>query len=321
MPIGFGIVVEPVYGFSYKMAHKLATTAEECKYNSFWISDHFFPDTSPDKTNCLESWTLLSAIAMATCSIKVGTLVTCNNYRNPALLAKMATTVDEISNGRLILGIGSGWKENEYVAYGYPFPPVKDRMDQLEEALQIIRKLWTEQLVTFLGKHYKIHEAYHTPKPVQQPHPPILVGGSGRKRTLRIVAEYADWCNIAYWVLDEAEELLAVLRKHCATVGRNYDEITKSMTTYAYVAKDEIQLKKHLTSLAQKHSITVEQVRNNLTKYPGAFVGLGEDVRKRYEYLVELGFTHFQVKFPFPDDVEHAIRFAKEVMRPIQEKR
>ncbi|MHA2245875.1 MAG: LLM class flavin-dependent oxidoreductase [Candidatus Hodarchaeales archaeon] len=183
MNIRFGIQIEPQLGFDYKTIEKISLNAEKVGYDSIWFSDHFFLDKKSEERNCMEAWTLLTVLASKTNTLRLGTLVTCNSYRHPAVLAKMAATVDLISNGRLEFGIGAGWKEIEYNAYGIPFPSVKDRMDQLEEAIQIIKKLWTEPKVTFEGKHYQIREAFSAPKPIQQL-PPVFIGGTGKKKPL-----------------------------------------------------------------------------------------------------------------------------------------
>ncbi|MFV2016301.1 MAG: LLM class flavin-dependent oxidoreductase, partial [Candidatus Heimdallarchaeota archaeon] len=149
--IKFGIQIEPQFGFSYNMIKEIALQGEKLGYTSIWASDHFFLHKKSEEIDCLESWTLLASIAAETSTIRLGTLVTGNNYRYPAVLAKIAATVDHISRGRLDFGIGAGWKKIEYDAYGIPFPSVKDRMDQLEEAIQIIKKLWIEPKVTFEG--------------------------------------------------------------------------------------------------------------------------------------------------------------------------
>ena len=153
----------------------------------------------------------------------------CNSYRNPSLTAKIAATIDVISKGRVELGIGAGWKENEYLAYGYAFPKPAVRIAQLREAVTIIKKMWTEEKPSFKGRYYEINEALCEPKPVQKPHPPIWIGGAGEKLTLRVVAELADGCNW-YGTPEEYAHKLGVLEEHCAKVGREFDEIKKSWT-------------------------------------------------------------------------------------------
>ena len=184
MKLHFGIQIEPQFGFDYITIEKIALNAEKIGFDSIWSSDHLFLHDKAEEINCMEAWTLLSALASKTNKLRLGTLVTCNSYRYPSILAKIASTVDSISNGRLEFGIGAGWKEIEYKAYGIPFPSVKERFDRLEEALQIIKLLWTEPKVTFTGRYYSIKDAFSAPKPVQNPHPPIFIGGTGEIRTL-----------------------------------------------------------------------------------------------------------------------------------------
>ncbi|MBU7016718.1 MAG: LLM class flavin-dependent oxidoreductase, partial [Theionarchaea archaeon] len=162
----FGVYLELLLGYDYSPAETIALASEKVGYDSIWVSDHFFQFKKHEYQNCMDAWTLLAALAAKTEKIRLGTLVTCNSYRNPAVLAKMAATVDVISDGRLFFGIGAGWKEDEYTAYGIPFPPVKERMDRLEEAIQIIQLLWTESKATFKGEFYQIVDAISAPKPV-----------------------------------------------------------------------------------------------------------------------------------------------------------
>src|SRR5882762_2883096 len=187
-----GVIVSPAAGWSYSQLQDLARAAEKSGFASFWVSDHFFggPRGMPDR-NCLEAWTLLAALARDTTRIRLGVLVAAVQYRNPALQAKMAASVDHISGGRLEFGVGAGWKEEEYRAYGYDFPPPGDRVDQLREGLEITRRLWQEDRATFHGKHYRIDDAVCAPKPTQRPRPPIWIGGAG-PRVMRLAARYAD---------------------------------------------------------------------------------------------------------------------------------
>ena len=187
-----GVMVSPAAGFSYEEIRELATKAEASGFNSFWVSDHFFggPRGIPDR-NCLEAWTLLAALARDTQRIRLGVLVAAVQYRNPALQAKIAAGVDHISGGRLEFGIGAGWKEEEYRAYGYDFPPPGERVEQLKDGLEITRRLWSDERATYHGKHYRIDDAVCAPKPSQRPRPPIWVGGEG-PRVMRLAARYAD---------------------------------------------------------------------------------------------------------------------------------
>ncbi|MCK5183676.1 MAG: TIGR03560 family F420-dependent LLM class oxidoreductase, partial [Candidatus Heimdallarchaeota archaeon] len=226
MIVKFGIQIEPQMGFDYKTVEKIALEAEKIGYDSIWSSDHFFLDDKSEDRNCMEAWTLISALAAVTKKIKLGTLVTCNSYRYPAVLAKMAATVDMISNGRLIFGFGAGWKEMEYNAYGIPFPSTLDRLYQMEEAIEIIKLLWTEPKVTYEGKYYQIKDAFSAPKPVQKPWPPIMIGGMGEKVLLKMVAKHADYCN--FILKPKIERSLEILKAHCKVIGRDYNDIGKS---------------------------------------------------------------------------------------------
>src|SRR2546425_2331647 len=187
-----GVIVSPAAGFSYEEIRELAVKSETSGFSSFWVSDHFFGGTggTPDR-NCLEAWTLLAALARDTTRIRLGTLVAAVQYRNPALLAKMAAGVDQISGGRLEFGVGAGWKEEEYRAYGYDYPSAGERVGQLKDALEIARRLWTQDRATYHGKHYRIDGAVCAPKPAQRPHPPIWIGGAN-PRGMRLAVRYAE---------------------------------------------------------------------------------------------------------------------------------
>jgi F420-dependent oxidoreductase-like protein len=207
----------------------LAAAGEQSGFESVWVMDHFFqlPPLGGPTQPMLEGYTLLGGLAARTRRVKLGTLVTGVTYRNPALLAKMITTLDIVSSGRAILGIGAAWYEEEHDALGFDFPLPGERFDRLEEALQICRGMFTEEAPSFQGKHYRIEKALNIPRPIQPGGPRILIGGTGPKRTLRLVAQYADMCNIT-GSADTVRRHLELLRGHCADVGRDPDEITKT---------------------------------------------------------------------------------------------
>jgi probable F420-dependent oxidoreductase len=190
--VKLGVIISPSAGWSYTEICDLARDAEKSGFVSFWVSDHFFggPGGTPDR-NCLEAWTLLAALARDTTRIRLGVLVAAIQYRNPALQAKIAAGVDHMSDGRLEFGVGAGWKEDEYRAYGYDFPSPGDRVEQLRDGLEITRRLWQDDRATYHGKHYRIDDAVCAPKPTQRPRPPIWVGGAG-PRVMRLAARYAD---------------------------------------------------------------------------------------------------------------------------------
>jgi F420-dependent oxidoreductase-like protein len=204
-----------------------ASAAEAGGFTSVWVMDHFWqlPALGGPDQPILEAYVLLGALAARTERVQLGTLVTGVTYRNPALLAKMVTTLDIVSKGRAVLGIGAAWYEPEHHGYGFEFPAVRERMDRLEEALQICRAMFRDDRPSFAGRYYRVQEARNVPRPLQSGGPPIMVGGSGERRTLRLVARYADLCNVSGGP-DTVRHKLEVLRRHCSEVGRDPDEIT-----------------------------------------------------------------------------------------------
>jgi alkanesulfonate monooxygenase SsuD/methylene tetrahydromethanopterin reductase-like flavin-dependent oxidoreductase (luciferase family) len=209
-------------------------------FDSIWFPDH----VQYGDAKVAEGWSLL-AYALARYPDKLcGHDVLCNSFRNPAHLAKMAATMQVISEGRVVIGIGAGWNEEEYNAYGWPFPNAKTRIGQLAESVQILRKLWTEAPVTFHGEHYQLTDAYCEPRPAITP--PIMVGGAGEKFTLRVVAQYADWWNYIYIDRPTYLHKQAVLKEHCRAVGREYGEIKQVIHAGIMVAENEKELQRRL---------------------------------------------------------------------------
>jgi len=206
----------------------IATTADTCGFDSVWVMDHLYQIgvVGPREDPMLEAYTLLGALAARTQQVALGTMVTGVTYRNPALLAKIVTTLDIISSGRAILGIGAAWNDDEHAGYGFDFPSAGERLDRLEEALQINRAMFSEPAPSFQGRHYRIHEVLNNPKPIRG-RIPVLIGGGGEKRTLRLVAQYGDACNL-FGDAAAVRHKLDVLERHCADVGRDPAEITKT---------------------------------------------------------------------------------------------
>ena len=212
----------------------IAQRADAAGFASLWVMDHFFqlPMLGPAEADMLEAYTALGFAAARTSKIKLGTLVTGVTYRHPGVLVKAATTLDVLSGGRAYLGIGAAWFDREHAGLGVTFPPMKERFERLEEALQIARQMWSDDNGAFAGKHYQLAETICTPRPLSQPHMPILIGGRGEKKTLRLVAKYGDAWNMPGGFdqasLDEFRRLSTALREHCAREGRSYDEIKKT---------------------------------------------------------------------------------------------
>lgn len=210
----------------------LASTAEQAGFCSISVMDHYFQIgmNGPPENEMLEAYTTLGYLAGRTSTIELGTLVTGVHYRHPGLLAKIVTTLDVVSAGRAWLGIGAAWNEDESRSLGVPYPPTSTRFEQLEETLQIVDHMWSDNTEPFSGRHYQLSRPLNSPQPVRRPRPPILIGGGGEQKTLRLVAQYADACNL--FPGPQVAAKLDVLKRHCAEVGRDYDEIDK---TIAYV--------------------------------------------------------------------------------------
>ncbi|WP_051425887.1 LLM class F420-dependent oxidoreductase [Jiangella gansuensis] len=214
--------------------------ADDAGFDHCWNMDHFATIGDDAAGDIFDAWTMLAAMAESTTRVRIGCMVTGNTYRHPGVLAKIATTVDHLSGGRLEFGLGAAWAENEHTMLGLQFGTVGERLDRLEEACQLIRSLWTQPRTTFEGRHYQLHDAVAEPKPVQRPHPPVWIGGSGRKRTLRIAAQYADAWNATGVSAAEFADLSGVLDQHCADVGRDPATIRRTVQLRLPAAADDL---------------------------------------------------------------------------------
>jgi F420-dependent oxidoreductase-like protein len=253
----------------------LVDTAQDVGFESIWVMDHFYqlPALGGGTQPMLESYTLLGALAAVTSTVRLGTLVTGVTYRNPAMLAKQATTLDVISGGRAILGIGAAWHDVEHEAMGFDFPPVKERMDRLEEAVQICRAMFTEETPSFNGRYYRVHEVHNVPRPIQPGGPPIMIGGSGERRTLKLVAQYADLCNISGDAATVRHKL-GVLREHCDAVGRDPSAITATRLA---------------TLLLTNSAAETAQARDFLAQAAGPEAAAGFNVGEEHEIIDQVG--------------------------------
>lgn len=228
----------PQVGVDFPGLLERALACESSGFHSIWLADHMWARGMPDVDH-LEVWTALSALAARTTRIRLGSLVLCNSYRNPALVAKMAASLDNVSGGRLELGLGAGWMDEEYRGYGYNFPGVRVRLEQLEEGLEVIQRLFTHPRSTFQGKYYALNDAPNNPRPIQRPHPPITIGGAGERLLLRIVAKYADRWNCPINAAADLPRKLDVLRTHCGELGRDPATITVSEQVIVVLGKND----------------------------------------------------------------------------------
>jgi len=286
----------------YEAMTNVAKAADQLEvFDSIWVYDHFHTIPQPAFNTTFECWSITAALARDTSRVNIGQMVTCNGYRNPALLAKMASTVDVLSHGRLYCGLGAGWYEHEWRAYGFGFPETRARMRMFREACEIITKMWTEDYPEFHGEHYSIDKPINEPRGARKPHPSFWIGGSGEQVTLKLVARFADACNVGGGDPDAVERKLAVLRRHCDEVGRDYDSIIKSTSI-----EDIVLVRRGETpeaAMERAHSATGV-----------GFVGTPEALVERLRALAERGIDYVIVSFPrLAYDLEPLNRFADEV--------
>ncbi len=268
--------------------------------------DHFHTVPAPEIETTFECWTITATLSRDTSRVKIGQMVTCNGYRSPALYAKLASTVDVASHGRLYAGIGAGWYEHEWRAYGYGFPETRERLARLAEACEIIHRMWTEAYPVFQGRYYAIDRPINEPRGVQKPHLPLWIGGGGEKVTLKLVARWGDACNVGPDP-ETVRHKLAVLKQHCETLGRDYDTIIKSTGVTVHLVENMATAEQE-TARVRGSQAYEEYARQTI-------VGTPDRVRERLEQYVDAGADYFIVTIPRNAyDQEPQTRFAREVV-------
>lgn len=296
----------------YEAMTRAAREADRLGYDSIWLFDHFHTVPTPELETTFECFTSLAGLARDTQRIKLGQMATCNGYRNPALLAKIGSTIDVMSHGRFILGFGAGWYEHEYRAYGYGYPDTRERMARFREATEIIHKMWTEEYPEFTGKYYTIEKPINEPRGVQKPHPPLWIAGGGEQVTLKLVARWGDGCNFGGGDPDAIPHKLEVLRRHCDDLGRDFDEIARSTSVYLHLVESEATAESETAQA--RGSMTLAEYRNV------RFVGTREQIIERLQRIAGLGINYFILYLPrLGYDVTPLRRFAEEIMPHVGE--
>lgn len=301
----FGVTL-PQIKRSWEEARSAAQEFENLGFGSVWVCDHLFGVPAP-KLPIMEAWTELTAVAALTDRVELGTLVTPPFFRHPAVLAKQVATIDQIAPGRPIIGLGAGWFEAEFKGYGAPFPPLRERLRALEESLEIIRGIYSEETFSFSGSHFGVEEAVLEPKPERPPR--ILIGGGGEKVLLRLAARYADIWNNAALFQGELGHKVSVLRKHCQKVGRDPTEITISQQCMVVIDEDEAAAEAGLTKAKKIYG---EHMGKGLEAH--GIWGSPSRVIDCIERHRELGCEHFVIEFFGRDTREPARRFADKVL-------
>jgi F420-dependent oxidoreductase-like protein len=304
-PVQFGALLRQADN-TWTNISEAARIADDLGFRSIHFIDHLL--AIPDPTgDILESWTTMTACAAITRRVRVGANVLCNAFRSPALLAKMTATLDVISGGRVELGIGAGWHEPEFHAYGFDFPSPGTRIDQLDEALAVVKRLWTGERVDFAGRHYRIEGGLCRPRPVQSPHPPVIVGGAGEKRMLRLVAREADIWNCSAGNYAQLDRKVAVLREHCRAVGRDVASLELSLQDLVVVARTEAALAAPLADARTRLSFfgDVDQI---------ATIGTPERCIETLRRKVAQGITYFICLFTDGGQPETVRLFGERVL-------
>jgi len=297
--VWFGVHTPPE-GLDFEHMRSICLRVEELGYDLFTITDHFMNMANPNgpSRHPLECWTTLAGLASITQRIKLGSLVSCYAYRAPTVLAKMATTVDIISTGRLIFGIGAGWHEEEFKGFLGRFPPARERLRGLEETVEICKRMFTSERTTYRGKLFRVENALNSPQPVQKPLP-MMIGGGGEKRTLRIAARHADISHFPARNLEEVERRLAALRRHCGDVGRDYDDIRKGVNIGVVIGRDRDETEAKLRRAAEVRGTTVDALRSRV----GLAFGTSEEVAEVLGAYISRGIGLITAIFYNLDDI------------------
>jgi probable F420-dependent oxidoreductase len=307
--VKFGLVVWKsldLRHYNYGVIRELSIEGEKLSFESFWLADHFQAATPTDPY--YECYTTLSALAAETKRIRLGPLVTCVLYRSPSLLAKIASTLDAISGGRFEFALGAGWDADEYMAYGIPFPGGPARVRQVEETLQIVKKMWTEDEATFDGDYFRIKKAVCEPKPIQKPHPPIWLGCKQRKM-LRLAARHADgWSTESAFTPEIYAHRLRLLEEECDAAGRHVNSIRKSIGTDVIIEKTMSQVQETVKEYSSRFNLTIESC------FAQKIVGTPDGVAKRLKEYVDLGVDLIICHFINGHTLQPLRLFAEEVV-------
>jgi alkanesulfonate monooxygenase SsuD/methylene tetrahydromethanopterin reductase-like flavin-dependent oxidoreductase (luciferase family) len=309
--VDFGIQIEPQFGFAYDDIVAIGRAGEKAGFTRLWLSDHLFLSADAVRADCLEAWTTLAALARDLKTIRLGPMLTCQSYRNPALLAKMAAGVDHLTHGRLEFGIGAGWKEVEYRAYGYEFPDAAMRVDELVDAIEICTRMWREEKASYAGKRHSITDALCLPKPVQSPLP-IWIGGS-KPRIFRIAAKYAHWMN--HTAGDLTPEGIRVRQEALDIACRDRKRDPKTLKRSAFltliVGATARDVEAVVADAAGRAKLTPDQWRS---ARPSVVVGTPQHVIDRLREYVNIGIDHVNAVFPYRREREMVELLGREVV-------
>jgi len=307
--VDFRVFVEPQQGASYSDQLAVAQTAESLGFSGFFRSDHYVAMSGDGLPGPTDSWVTLGGIARETSSIRLGTLVTSATFRHPGPLAVSVAQVDEMSNGRVEFGIGTGWFEREHLAYAIPFPPLRERFARFTEQLEMITGLWTAPVgerFDYAGAHYAINDSPALPKPVQRPHPPIIIGGMGAHRTPALAATFADEFNVPFAPMDTVKTQFERVREAVDSVGRPEDSMTYSAAFVVCVGRGDAEISRRAAAIGRE----VDELRSN-----SPLVGTPDEIVEHLATFAEIGVQRVYLQLLDLSDLEHLGLFADEVNR------
>ncbi len=309
----YGVQIEPQFGYSFDEIYEICSVAEKNGFTHAWFSDHFMLTKDAYETTCYECFTAMMAAASKTTTLRLGSLVFCNSYRHPAVLAKQIASLDHYSRGRIEFGYGAGWKQIEYEAYGIPFPSTRERIERVEEGLMAIKKLWTERAPSMTGRYYSLREAVSYPKPLQQPHPPIWVGSmKAGPKMLEVAVKHATGINVAWafspeqWekIIDNAEGL-------CEKYDRDPRSFKFSYGAWTKIYDSEEEKERAWKEMAEKRGVSYEDF---IKRYDGALHGTPEEITEQLKQYIRLGLEDFIFMFPQGQEIESLKRFKEEIL-------
>ncbi|MHA1994386.1 MAG: LLM class flavin-dependent oxidoreductase [Candidatus Hodarchaeales archaeon] len=316
MDISYGIQLEPQFGYTKADIDNLASSIEKSRFDMVWVSDHMFLDKQAVDKSAFDALTVMTYLVSIFQHLRIGSLVFCNSYRHPSIMAKKISSLDNLSEGRLEVGYGAGWKEVEYQAYGIPFPSVKTRLEQLEEGLQVLLKMWSsDEKVSFQGKHYNLEEALCFPKPFQKPHPRLWIGTmTGGKKMLKLAAKYGDGINLAWaFSVNKLEKIFHQLDEY--TNEFNRPRLKRSVGFWVRMYPNEKEMAQGLENEAKKRNITLEEYKDRIK---GALIGTPQVLIEKLRRYQNLGLSHYIFMFPYQEELNYLKLFEEEILPEIE---
>jgi F420-dependent oxidoreductase-like protein len=304
--VRLGVMIEAQEGLTWERWSRIIETAENSKFDSIWRSDHLFSVMGVTDRDQLSLWPSLTMVAARDSNLEFGALVSPTTFRHPVMLAKDSVALDNLSNGRFWLGVGAGWNEREHRSFGFPLPPLKERMDRLEEAIEVIKLLWTGDTVSYAGQQFRLDDAQMRPMPVRPTGVPMMIGGSGERRTLRMVARFADEWNATASTVEDYRHKVEVLERHCQEVGRDSSEIARSMMIGHIVGVNQAELRERATRVQQvvpsMQGLPVDELLQRMRER-GWIVGTPDEIVETIRALAEVGVSRIMLQTHDQEDM------------------